>query len=63
MGDPDEVKVRLAQDLEESGANYLISRFAFGDLTYEESARSLDLFVQEVMPSLSTIETEQRQIA
>lgn len=25
-------------------------RFAFGDLTYEQSARSLELFAREVMP-------------
>ena len=36
----------------ESGCNYFVCRFAYGDLGFEESARSLDLFVNEVMPRL-----------
>ena len=42
----------LRSQLEESGANYLVSRFAFGDLTLAESLRSLDLFTRHVMPAL-----------
>jgi hypothetical protein len=37
--------------IEASGTNYWISRFAFGDLTFEESKRSLALFVEHVMPA------------
>ncbi len=36
----------------ESGANYLVSRFAFGDLSLSESTRSLELFQRHVMPGL-----------
>jgi hypothetical protein len=36
--------------LDQSGANYVIVRFAYGDLTHEESMRSLELFANEVMP-------------
>ena len=36
----------------ESGANYLVTRFAFGDLSLSESTRSLDLFQRHVMPGL-----------
>ena len=36
-----------------SGCDYLVGRFAFGDLTYEDTARSLDMFVTEVMPGLN----------
>ena len=32
------------------GVNYLLCRFAFGDLTLAESLRSVELFASEVMP-------------
>ncbi len=35
-----------------TGVNYLVSRFAFGDLTHSESLRSARLFATEVMPAL-----------
>jgi len=49
-GTPQAVRVRIEQELEQSGANYMIVRFAYGDLTHEESVRSLKLFSTEVMP-------------
>jgi len=51
-GTPETVLRTLSSQLAESGANYLVSRFAFGDLTLAESLRSLDLFRQHVMPAL-----------
>jgi alkanesulfonate monooxygenase SsuD/methylene tetrahydromethanopterin reductase-like flavin-dependent oxidoreductase (luciferase family) len=42
----------LREQLAESGANYLVSRFAFGDLSLSESTRSLELFQRQVMPAL-----------
>ena len=35
-----------------SGANYLVCRFAYGDMTLAESLRSLELFQRHVMPAL-----------
>ncbi len=49
-GTPQTVRARIEQELEQSGANYVIVRFAYGDLTHEESVRSLELFSTEVMP-------------
>jgi alkanesulfonate monooxygenase SsuD/methylene tetrahydromethanopterin reductase-like flavin-dependent oxidoreductase (luciferase family) len=49
-GTPATVRARIEQDLEISGADYFLARFAYGDLTHEESVRSLDLFTTEVMP-------------
>jgi len=49
-GTPATVRAKIEQDLAESGANYFIARFAYGDLTHEESMRSLELFTSEVMP-------------
>jgi len=42
----------LRGQLAESGANYLVSRFAFGDLSLSDSTRSLELFQRHVMPAL-----------
>jgi hypothetical protein len=39
----------------ESGANYLVGQFAFGDLSLAETLRSLELFTQRVMPALRGI--------
>jgi hypothetical protein len=43
----------MAAEIEASGCNYLLSWFAFGDMTLAESLRSLDLFSREVMPALT----------
>ncbi len=42
----------LRAQMAESGANYLVGRFAFGDLSLAESTRSLELFQRHVMPGL-----------
>jgi len=49
-GTPATVRARIEQDIQESGADYFMARFAYGDLTHEESVRSLELFTSEVMP-------------
>jgi alkanesulfonate monooxygenase SsuD/methylene tetrahydromethanopterin reductase-like flavin-dependent oxidoreductase (luciferase family) len=47
------VRDRLRRDNAIAGINYCICRMAFGDLSFEESARSVELFADEVMPALS----------
>jgi alkanesulfonate monooxygenase SsuD/methylene tetrahydromethanopterin reductase-like flavin-dependent oxidoreductase (luciferase family) len=49
-GTPEMVRETIAREVAESGANYFVARFAFGDLSYQESARSFDLFADEIMP-------------
>jgi alkanesulfonate monooxygenase SsuD/methylene tetrahydromethanopterin reductase-like flavin-dependent oxidoreductase (luciferase family) len=49
-GTPETVRTRIEQELEQSGANYMIVRFAYGNLTDAESTRSLELFATEVLP-------------
>jgi len=44
---------RLRADIEQSGINYGLCRFAYGDLSFEESARSVRLFARGVMPALA----------
>jgi len=46
------VRDRLRRDNETAGINYCLCRLAFGDLSFEESKRSIDLFAREVMPAL-----------
>jgi alkanesulfonate monooxygenase SsuD/methylene tetrahydromethanopterin reductase-like flavin-dependent oxidoreductase (luciferase family) len=54
-GTPATVRAALASHIETAGINYLACRFAFGDLSLEESRRSLDLFAAEVMPTLAAL--------
>ena len=49
-GKPGTVRARIEQEIKETGANYYVPRFAFGNLTHEESVRSLELFTSEVAP-------------
>ena len=39
----------------ETGTNYVVGQFAFGDLTLDECRRSIGLFVSEVMPKLRAL--------
>jgi hypothetical protein len=50
FGTPDFVCEEIKRHILESGCNYFVPRFAFGNLTQEEILRSYDLFVKEVMP-------------
>jgi alkanesulfonate monooxygenase SsuD/methylene tetrahydromethanopterin reductase-like flavin-dependent oxidoreductase (luciferase family) len=49
VGSPATVRDKVLRQIEASGVTYFIGRFAFGDLTFEESARSAQLFAREVM--------------
>jgi alkanesulfonate monooxygenase SsuD/methylene tetrahydromethanopterin reductase-like flavin-dependent oxidoreductase (luciferase family) len=51
-GSPVMVAAELAAQLKESGANYCVGQFAFGDLSHAEALRSIELFGREVMPQL-----------
>ena len=51
-GTPAQARARMAALAADSGVNYLVCRMAFGDLTYEESARTVDLLTREVLPAL-----------
>lgn len=51
-GSPDSVVKTLRAQFAESGVNYFLAQFAFGDLTTEEVTRSIDLFTRHAMPAL-----------
>ena len=51
-GSPKTVTRELAGIVRESGINYLLLVFSFGDLAPERAMRSMELFVAQVMPAL-----------
>lgn len=51
-GSSSTVRDRLKRDNDVAGINYCLCRLAFGDLSFEEAARSTELFAREVMPAL-----------
>ena len=52
-GTPESVAEYVHKQMNEAGANYFVGQFAFGDLTLEETLRSVGLFAGEVMPMLA----------
>jgi len=56
-GSPATVRDGLMKFVEESGINYLNCRIAFGDLTFEESKRTLDLLAGKVFPDLAALQS------
>jgi alkanesulfonate monooxygenase SsuD/methylene tetrahydromethanopterin reductase-like flavin-dependent oxidoreductase (luciferase family) len=52
-GSPQTVRDTIARQTAQSGVNYLLMRFAFGDLSLEESLHSAELFARAVMPGLA----------
>lgn len=61
VGTPEQVGERLAHELDASGANYLVCRFAFGNLAPEHVEESLSLFCERVKPALAPIGEPQRE--
>jgi alkanesulfonate monooxygenase SsuD/methylene tetrahydromethanopterin reductase-like flavin-dependent oxidoreductase (luciferase family) len=51
-GSPETVRDFLAVQIEDSGANYVVGQFCFGDLKLDEMLCSVELFAAEVMPKL-----------
>jgi alkanesulfonate monooxygenase SsuD/methylene tetrahydromethanopterin reductase-like flavin-dependent oxidoreductase (luciferase family) len=49
-GSPDDVATHLENLHEETGINYAIGAFAWGDLSHAEAMSSMRLFAKEVMP-------------
>ena len=50
VGSPATVRAEIERHLAGSHCNYFVTRFAYGSLTHEQSARALALFTSEVMP-------------
>jgi len=54
-GSPQTVRDALAAQAAQAGVNYLLMRFAFGDLSLDETLRSVELFAKQVMPALAAV--------
>jgi len=54
-GSPATVRKLLAAQIAETGCNYVVGQFAFGDMTRDEALRSIELFARDVMPTLQEI--------
>jgi alkanesulfonate monooxygenase SsuD/methylene tetrahydromethanopterin reductase-like flavin-dependent oxidoreductase (luciferase family) len=50
-GSPATVRHRVRVMTEETGTNYFIGQFSFGDLTHDEVMHSVSLFAREVLPA------------
>jgi alkanesulfonate monooxygenase SsuD/methylene tetrahydromethanopterin reductase-like flavin-dependent oxidoreductase (luciferase family) len=51
-GSPEQVTEALQEHIDETGSNYLVGQFVFGDTSLAESLASIELFAREVMPAL-----------
>ena len=54
-GSPATVRKLLAAQIAETGCNYVVGQFAFGDMTRDEALHSIELFARDVMPALQEI--------
>jgi len=53
-GSPQTVTAFLRRELADTGSNYCVGQFAFGDLSLTETQQSVELFAQKVMPRLAS---------
>ena len=51
-GTPEKVRGHLQHSIDEGGLNYVLCRFAFGDMARDASLNSVDLFARHVMADL-----------
>jgi alkanesulfonate monooxygenase SsuD/methylene tetrahydromethanopterin reductase-like flavin-dependent oxidoreductase (luciferase family) len=52
-GTPDHVREFIQSSIDEGGLNYLLCRFAFGDITCDEALQSVELFTRHVQPAIT----------
>jgi alkanesulfonate monooxygenase SsuD/methylene tetrahydromethanopterin reductase-like flavin-dependent oxidoreductase (luciferase family) len=52
-GPPAGARDYIAEQAEEGGVNYVVCDLAFGDITFDEAKRSIELFSKEVMPAFA----------
>jgi alkanesulfonate monooxygenase SsuD/methylene tetrahydromethanopterin reductase-like flavin-dependent oxidoreductase (luciferase family) len=53
VGTPDDVRTSVQRNIEGTRANYLMGRYAFGDIPLDRVLRSVQLFAKEVMPAFA----------
>ncbi len=58
VGSPSTIRDFAVRYAKETGANYFVGSFSWGDLTHKESSKSLRLFAEEVMPAVAALKKE-----
>jgi alkanesulfonate monooxygenase SsuD/methylene tetrahydromethanopterin reductase-like flavin-dependent oxidoreductase (luciferase family) len=53
VGSPSTIRDYVLRYAREADANYYVGAFSWGDLTHDESSKSLRLFAEEVMPAIT----------
>ena len=54
-GTPEAAREYIAAEIEEAGINYFCADLAFGDITFEEASRTVDLFARDIIPAFETV--------
>ena len=54
-GTAEHVRAFVQQTIDDGGLNYLLCRFAFGDITRDEALQSAQLFTRHVMPAITDV--------
>jgi alkanesulfonate monooxygenase SsuD/methylene tetrahydromethanopterin reductase-like flavin-dependent oxidoreductase (luciferase family) len=54
-GTPDQARDYIGSEMEEAGINYFCADLAFGDITFEEATRTVDLFEREIIPAFDAL--------
>ena len=54
-GTPASASEYVAEQTRGAGANYLCADLAFGDITFEEAARTVELFASQVIPAFDPV--------
>ncbi|NQV56101.1 MAG: LLM class flavin-dependent oxidoreductase, partial [Rhodospirillales bacterium] len=57
-GSPETVANELRRQYDAAGINIMLCRFAFGDLSFDESSNSVALFADKIMPALADLGRE-----
>jgi alkanesulfonate monooxygenase SsuD/methylene tetrahydromethanopterin reductase-like flavin-dependent oxidoreductase (luciferase family) len=63
VGSPDSVAARLHQLQQQLGFGQLNGLFSIGDISHEETKRSMELFSSKVMPALRPLGTARNTVA
>ena len=56
VGSPATVRAKIQEMIDDTGINYFLGVFNFGDLSLERVKNSMRLFTQEVVPALAGVE-------
>jgi alkanesulfonate monooxygenase SsuD/methylene tetrahydromethanopterin reductase-like flavin-dependent oxidoreductase (luciferase family) len=54
-GTPEQARDYIARQVDEAGINYFCADLAFGDITFEEASRTVELFAHEVIPAFDPV--------